>query len=282
MALPDFVIIGAMKCGTSTLAAQLGAQRGIFMTDPKEPNFFSDDDVHARGREWYESLFDAADPNDLKGEASTHYTKALRHPEASARMVAMLKAPKLVYLIRDPVARAVSHYIHEWTMGVMDGDIDKAFDDHPEMIDYSCYGRQLAPYVDRFGKDAVLVQSLETMKADPQGVLERVCVFLGHDGAPVWQEEMARMNASAERIRRFPLHGLLIDNPVAAALRRLLVPQALRDRIKAARQMHDRPEPSEELVARLQGIFAEDHRALMSLVDNAGELSASYPFLTHG
>ena len=43
MALPDFLIIGAMKCGTTTLAAQLAAQDGLFITTPKEPNFFSDD-----------------------------------------------------------------------------------------------------------------------------------------------------------------------------------------------------------------------------------------------
>ncbi len=60
MSLPDFLIVGAMKCGTSTLAAQLGAQPGLFMTTPKEPNFFSDDDVYARGMAWYRALFDAA------------------------------------------------------------------------------------------------------------------------------------------------------------------------------------------------------------------------------
>ena len=57
MALPDFFIIGAMKCGTSTLQAQLARQDGVFMTTPKEPNFFSDDDIFAKGRAWYEGLF---------------------------------------------------------------------------------------------------------------------------------------------------------------------------------------------------------------------------------
>ena len=51
MKTPDYIVIGAMKCGTTTLAAQLGAQSGLFMTTPKEPNYFSDDDVFARGPE---------------------------------------------------------------------------------------------------------------------------------------------------------------------------------------------------------------------------------------
>jgi len=58
--LPDFVIIGAMKCGTSTLHEQLAAQRSVYMSTPKEPNFFSDDEQWGRGIGWYTSLFEAA------------------------------------------------------------------------------------------------------------------------------------------------------------------------------------------------------------------------------
>ena len=63
---PDFLIIGAMKCGTTTLQAQLALQEGVFMTTPKEPNFFSDDDVYARGLDWY-SRFLMALPPDISG-----------------------------------------------------------------------------------------------------------------------------------------------------------------------------------------------------------------------
>ena len=86
MALPDYLIIGAMKCGTSTLAVQLGAQPGLFMTTPKEPNFFSDDVIYSRGAAWYQALFDDAKPGDIKGEASTHYTKLPTHPDTLSRL----------------------------------------------------------------------------------------------------------------------------------------------------------------------------------------------------
>ena len=62
MSLPDYIIIGAMKCGTSTLAAQLGMQDGMFMTTPKEPNFFSDDPIFDNGMDWYRALFTDAKP----------------------------------------------------------------------------------------------------------------------------------------------------------------------------------------------------------------------------
>ncbi len=279
MALPDFLIIGAMKCGTSTLQAQLAAQPGVFMTTPKEPNFFSDDAIYARGLGWYEGLFDAAPAGALKGEASTHYTKLPTYPRCIDRLAAVVPAPKLIYMVRNPVTRAVSHYIHEWTMGGMQGDIAAAFRAHPELVAYSRYAMQIAPYVERFGAERILLVSLETMRADPQGELERVGAFLGLAEAPVWQAEQSRMNASAERIRRIPLYGLLIANPIAGALRRGLVPRRLRDAVKQRLQMRERPELPDDLVRQLEAEFAEDHARLRALFPGHEGLAASYPFV---
>jgi hypothetical protein len=279
MPLPDFLIIGAMKCGTSTLQAQLAAQPGIFMTTPKEPNFFSDDAIFARGLGWYEGLFAAAPPGALKGEASTHYTKLSTHPQTLPRLAQAIERPKLIYLIRNPVARAVSHYIHAWTLGEMAGEIAAAVEAHPELVDYGCYGRQIAPWVERFGAGSLFLTSLETMNRDPQALLDRVGAFLGHPGPLVWREEQARVNASAERIRRLPLHALLVESPVATRLRRALVPQKLRDRIRASRQMQHRPDLPEDLTRRLQQIFAADHARLVTMFPGNDDIAAAYPFL---
>lgn len=278
MALPDFIIVGAMKCGTSTLAAQLGAQPGLFMTDPKEPNYFSDDDVYALGPQWYEALFEGASDEDIKGEASTHYTKLPTYPDTLSRMTGRLERVKIIYLIRNPVERAVSHYIHEWTMGVTTDEITKAFERHEELVAYGRYAEQIAPFVAAYGKENVQVLSLETLKRAPQDTLEEVCGFLGYSGRPVWHEEQAQVNASAERIRRFPMHGLIFDNPVAATLRRALIPQAVRDRIKKSRQMRDRPELPAPLRLRLEREFARDYDRLRELFPERADLAASYPF----
>lgn len=279
MALPDFLIIGAMKCGTSTLQAQLAAQPGVFMTVPKEPNFFSDDDVYARGMGWYEGLFEGAAPGDLKGEASTHYTKLPTHPDTLPRLAGALDAPRLVYMIRNPIERTVSHYIHEWSTGVMSGDMDAALDQHPELVAYSRYAMQIAPWAEAFGADSIHMVSLEVMQQAPQPTLSAVGRFLGLAEAPVWQEDRARKNVSAERIRRFPLYGLLVDNPAAAALRRTLVPRGLRDALKRRLQMRERPELPSARRRELEAVFAEDYRALRALFPERGDLAASYPFL---
>lgn len=275
MALPNYVILGAMKCGTSTLAAQLGAQDGVFMATPKEPNFFSDDAVYARGMAWYEDLFAAATPGDLRGEASTHYTKLPTYPKTLDRLASALEAPKLIYMIRDPLKRAVSHYMHEWSQGVITCPLEEALTRYPEIIDYGRYAMQIAPWVARYGPQNILILSLENMQRAPQETLTRTGAFLGREGL-VWKDDLAQVNVSAERIRKFPLHGLLIDNAPARWLRHALVPKALRDKIKQARQMQQRPSLNDADRARLSQVFAADRAELHALFPNRPDLDASY------
>src|SRR5271155_5494150 len=96
---PDFIVIGAMKSATTTLHEQLARQPGFCMSRPKEPNFFSDDRMFARGWAWYGSLFQAAKPTDLCGESSTHYTKLPSYPWTVERMKRDLPHLKLIYLM---------------------------------------------------------------------------------------------------------------------------------------------------------------------------------------
>lgn len=279
MAHPDFMIIGAMKSGTSTLQAQLKAQPRVFMTDPKEPNFFSDDDVFAKGKEWYEALFSEAHHEDLTGEASTHYTKLPTYPHVIKRMRDFGLSPKLIYVVRNPIDRAISHYMHEWTMNVITAQIEDAFDERSELIDYSRYAYQIEPFLEAFGHENIHVTSLEALKRQPEKVLAETADFVGLTGPIAWQTDLQRMNVSSERIRRFPLHGLLIENPVAAGLRRILVPQFLRDRIKHSRQIDTRPDISDGLRQKLETIFKNDFEQLQKLIGENSDVMLSYSFL---
>lgn len=276
--LPDFLIIGAMKSGTTTLQAQLATQQGVFMTTPKEPNFFSDDAVFAKGAGWYHSLFADADPGDLKGEASTHYTKQPTYPNCLPRLCEMLKTPRLIYMIRDPVARAVSHYIHEWSEGRMDRDPALAFAQHTELVDYSRYAMQLAPYVEHFGREAIHLTSLEQMRADPEDTLRQIGQHIGAAHPLIWDHSLGAQNVSAERVRRLPFHGVLVDNPVAQVLRRSLVPKSVRTRIRKARTHGERPELSGQLRQKLEHIFLQDRAELAELFPGHPALSLCYGF----
>ncbi|MGB3560491.1 MAG: sulfotransferase domain-containing protein, partial [Geitlerinemataceae cyanobacterium] len=114
---PDFLIMGAMKCATSTLHEQLALQPGFFMSELKEPNFFSNDEQYARGMDWYLSLFQGAPEHSLCGESSTHYTKLPTYPNTIDRIGKHLPQVKLIYVMRHPIDRLVSQYVHEWSQG---------------------------------------------------------------------------------------------------------------------------------------------------------------------
>ncbi|MBW4618445.1 MAG: sulfotransferase [Cyanosarcina radialis HA8281-LM2] len=261
---PDFIIIGAMKCATSTLHEQLALQPGIFMTDLKEPNFFSDDDQYDRGLEYYLSLFAAAKADDLCGESSTHYTKLLTHPKTIARLHQFLPDVKLIYVMRHPIDRLISQYIHQWTECEISVEIDPALDKHPELIDYSLYARQLQPYFDTFGRQRVLPVFFERLLRHPQAELERVCQFIGYDRQPIWDSELNAQNVSSERLRKSLWRDLLVEAPMLKTIRQQLVPKSWREQIKSLWTMKQRPQIDSQRLTALQQVFDRDLAVLGS------------------
>ncbi|MCA9654603.1 MAG: sulfotransferase [Myxococcales bacterium] len=256
--MPDFIIIGAMKCATSTLHDQLAEQPGFVMSEPKEPNFFSDEENWAKGLGWYSGLFAAAEPGDLCGESSTHYSKLPRHPRVIERLQEHCPDAKFIYVMRHPIDRLVSHYIHEWTQRVLDVPISQALREHPALKDFSLYTMQLRPYFEAFGRQRVLPVFFDHLLRHSQDELERVCRFLAYGGKPRWKEDMGAKNVSAERLRVSPLRDLIVDFPPLAYLRRRFVPQQLRDRIKSLWTMRKRPELSADDRLRLAEVFDPD------------------------
>ncbi len=248
MRLPDFAIIGAMKCGTSTLHEQLALRSGFFMSRPKEPNFFSDDANFARGGEWYAGLFTGAAESQLCGESSTHYTKLPTHPHAAERMHALIPKARLVYVMRDPVERLVSQYLHEWSTRAVEGSLEEAVERHERFVAYSCYARQLEPYLERFGASAILPVFFERMVAFPDEELARVCRFLGDPSEEpvVWRLDLGPQNVSSERLRASPLRDALLRVPLVRWLKDRL-PRSVRERAKELWRYGGRPELSADL-----------------------------------
>jgi len=256
--LPDFIIIGAMKSATSTLHNQLSAQSGVFMSTPKEPNFFSDDEVYSQGLGWYSGLFSGASGLDICGESSTHYTKLPDYSDTIQRLKAVIPRPKLIYVMRHPVDRLISHYMHQWSEGVISCDINRAIDRYPELISYSCYGMQITPYLQKFGHKAVLPLFFDDLKKNREEVLNRVGEFIGCTQPLIWIDDLAQDNQSSQRIRRFYGYELLVNSRPMAWLRKNLIPQALRNRIKKRLTMQQRPQISDIQLARITQIFDRD------------------------
>jgi sulfotransferase family protein len=255
--LPDFVIIGAMKSATTTLHAQLARQPGIVMSDPKEPNFFSDDEQWARGLEWYASLFAGAGPDDLAGESSTHYTKLPTHPRAVERMREHLGPDvKLVYVMRQPIERLLSQYVHEVSQRKMP-PIDRAVDEVPGLVDYGRYSLQLEPYLRTFGPGNVLPVFFDRLSQHPQAELERVARFLGYRREPRWDASFSERNVSTRRLRFNPVRDAVVRAPGLATLRRRVVPAGVQERAKR-RWAIEAPRPSPATLERLREVYDAD------------------------
>lgn len=256
--LPNFIIIGAMKSATSTLHNQLSAQSDIFMSTPKEPNFFSDDGIYSRGLSWYTGLFSGASAKDICGESSTHYTKLPDYPDTIQRLKAAIPRPKLIYVMRHPIDRLISHYMHQWSEGVISCDINQAIDRYPELINYSCYGMQISPYLQEFGSEAVLPLFFDDLKNNKDKALNRVGEFIGCTEPLIWIDDLAKDNVSSQRIRRFYGYKFLVNSRPLTWVRRTFIPQRLRDRVKRQFTMQQRPEIAAIQRKRVTEIFDRD------------------------
>lgn len=258
---PDFMIIGAMKCATSTLHDQLNMHSSFFMTEPKEPNFFSDDEVYEKGLAWYGTLFDGAEEGQLRGESSTHYTKLPVYPHTLERLADFCPRLKCIYIMRQPVQRLISHYIHEWTQGVISCDINGAIDEFPELIDYSRYAMQLEPFLKTYGKDSILPLFAERLRANPLAELQRVFEFLEVDEKAVWQDTIQK-NVSSERMRVCGWRDTLLNNSFLRIIRQNLVPKKVRTRIQKFWTMNERPELAADVQQRVENVLNQDLKRL--------------------
>jgi hypothetical protein len=258
-AQPDFIIIGAMKCATTTLHEQLARQPGIVMSQPKEPNFFSDDANFAKGFAWYAAQFPKPRASCLLGESSTHYTKLPTYPRTVERMVRALPRVKLIYVMRHPIDRLISQYLHEWTVGRITVDLREAIDQHPELIDYGRYSMQLQPYLDAYGRDRVLPVFFGRLISQSQAELERIGRFLGCQSRLVWDKTMPPRNVGNQRLRKSVLRELLVQAPVLTTIRRRVIPKPWTEPLKGFwRVRKERPTLPTDLEERLQILFDDD------------------------
>ena len=185
MTLPTFVVIGAMKAGTVSLRHYLGEHRCVFMGGGGtfgEPNFFIAEDNWPRGRGWYESLFDGAGRAAAVGECSPCYTWAHVHRGVPERMAQVVPEARLVYVVRDPVARMQSMYMHQVSAGRERRRAEVALLDD-RYLGPSRYGFQLAAFLDHFDRGQVLVVASEVLRDRPREALTAVFDHLGVDPA---------------------------------------------------------------------------------------------------
>jgi hypothetical protein len=178
--LPNVLILGAAKCGTTSLHHYLDIHPEISMSNLKELDFFVTDLNWDKGMDWYRSHFPEDTP--LRGESSTSYTRD-RKADTTARLIEeTLGRPKLIYLVRDPIDRIRSDYHQHRAVEVELRGFEEALSEPDNRyVEASRYGSRIAPYVERFGAERILVESQERLLADRAGSLARIFRFLEVD-----------------------------------------------------------------------------------------------------
>ena len=195
--LPDFLILGAQKAGTTALYAYLRWHPQITGPSFKEVSFF--DRHYAKGERWYRAHMPVR-RRSLVGEASPSY---LFHPLAPERVAGMLPGARLIALLRNPVDRAFSHYQHEVALGREPLSFEDAVDREDERMQSELermlrdpsyfslawwnytyiargrYAEQLERWFAAFPREQLLVLFTEELSADTAATYRRVLYFLG-------------------------------------------------------------------------------------------------------
>ncbi|UOY02378.1 sulfotransferase family protein [Blastococcus sp. PRF04-17] len=217
-ALPTVIIVGAMKCGTTSLHRYLDLHPQTAMSHPKELNFFIGPDVAAdgtgwargnwhRGTAWYAAHFDPS--AQVRGEASPGYTSP-DHPEVAGRMAALLPSARLVYAVRDPIDRAVSQYRHHRREGTERRPLAEALlDPASQYVSRGRYFERLAPFLacGAFA-DRITIVAQEELRQQRRSALRRLFAdlridhgFWSPDMAARWNESRDEPPAIPDRVR---------------------------------------------------------------------------------
>jgi hypothetical protein len=195
--LPNLVVIGAMKCGTSALHYYLDLHPEIQMSSPKELGFFAAEAVvegplataaeseqrimrgggrnWERGIEWYAGHFDPA--ASVRGEASPAYT-APWFPRSAELIASILPDTRLIFMVRDPLEQIVSQYLHYRHAGNEPRELNEAVaDPHGIYVERARYHARLQPFLERFPEERILVLSQEELLHSRRQTLAAALAF---------------------------------------------------------------------------------------------------------
>lgn len=221
------LIIGSMKCGTTSLFNQLAEHPEISPCKEKEPDFFSNQNIYKKGFDFYQSLWNYSTQNNaIALEASTNYSKAPRVTNTPDRIYKVKSDSntnfKFIYVIRNPIDRIISHCTHDlqaqWSVKY----------NHPIVngipypaIEISKYAMQLATYLELFPRKDILILDFEDLKNNTEELLKKICIFLEIDPAFEFRNISKRHNQSSGKMKTnelWPTFDKYIASPVISCL----------------------------------------------------------------
>ena len=208
---PTFLIIGAMKCGTTSLCAYLRQHPEIFIPSHKDIYFFSNDDVYSKGWDWYIQHFEEGKGCKAIGEGTDNYSKVWEFPHSSKRIKKHLPSAKIIYIVRNPIRQIESAWAH---MKLMNGEslsFGQAIFHRKFYIDNCRYLKQINIYRKIYNDKNIRVLFLEDLVNDEEKTLRSLFEFVGVDS-------FFKVSDTAPRNTRKDKYG---DRPVTKALKKI-------------------------------------------------------------
>lgn len=272
MILPDFIIIGAMKAGTTTLYDYLSRHAQVGMSREKETDYFVLGRGWERGLPWYQAQFTPG--RQVYGEASPNYTKCQAFPGVPDRVAALIPACKLILIARDPVARAASQYRHAVLSGepvpVPERLMGSSHLQH--LIDTSSYAAQMDPWLACFPREQILFLQFEALIGDPGPVLAQVADFLGI--MDIWPASEAIAANSSDSLARLPPWLFALRKMRAAGWIKRLLSAEMRGRLKGmvtGRTGRTAPDLPPEVLAHIGAALLADRARFVGISGLAGD-----------
>lgn len=178
----DIMIVGAQKSGTTTLFNILRSHPEMSGCKVKEPMFFSKSEDWRNEIDQYHSLFD--DDDKIHFEASTGYTfYPLRNLNVWDDMYEYNPDLKFIYIVRKPEDRIVSSYMHNYERGYIESTLEKALVEYPLLLYLTRYHMQIKPFIERFGREQVLLLDFDDFNNNRDSVMAQVAKFIGVDAS---------------------------------------------------------------------------------------------------
>lgn len=267
--LPNFIIIGGLKCGTTSIHHYLGLHPEIHMSKPKELNFFAAEQNWDLGLDWYRGRFDSR--FKVNGESSPHYTNRPRFNGVAERIHKHIPDAKLVYMVRDPIKRILSHWVHATGAGYETREFEPTLNlPDTSYIHRSMYWMQLQPYLELFDRDRIEVITQEELGRHRDETMRKAFSFLGVD-ENFTSEQFDRQweKSSAKHDDKYQFMEKLIKLPGFRSFDRNFdrLPESMRWMVEKVVHNPDKPpapkpEIPDELMTTLKGRFREDVAAL--------------------
>ncbi|NPA71558.1 MAG: sulfotransferase [Gammaproteobacteria bacterium] len=291
MGVPNFLIIGAEKAGTTALYHYLKLHPEIYMSPIKEPNFFSTDIeprldqrhllnpkpdkvlkpkgeyrhlAFIRDPHLYQLLFQGSESYKAVGEASTSYLYSL---EAATNIYKYNPNMKIIAILRNPLSRLISAYKMEVNIGRINEPLNVALNLYPELVERSLYANQIKRYLEKFPPTSILVLTYDEFAQNNKATLRKVLSFLEVSTMSTEGIGHLRINEA-----KYPKYKFLNSFLFKTGIKRLvssLTPPPLKERFK---RLYYTKKPTysihldEDKLLTLVDIFLKDIEALEKLL----------------